>query len=310
MLPFSWSSIGFFATALLFSLCSSSSAADYYSWTDERGSFHVSDSLQNVPEKYRDQIDKKVYTQDAPSPSQPPVTSYQGKRPSAPEQRGEKSLKRFEVPYRAYEGSAKRVIVSVVFNNSVTALMAIDTGAPETVISTSLAQRLGLFNEDQGRLIIRTGGIGGSAPAVRSIIDSIQVGGVKSEFVPTTVINPISSAFEGLLGLDFVTNYSMLVDSKRRMVAFEELPGNPDQPGGHDREWWIGHFMEFANYRAQWKTYSDVLEKKIHDSMRSIGNDDVKRKAFADNQVKEAEKLLEKLDRYASQNSVPREWRQ
>jgi hypothetical protein len=302
--------IGLIAAAILFSLCSFSSSADYYKWTDENGNLHFSDSFQNVPEKYRDQIEKKVFVDDARSSSEPLVKARQVKLPASNEESKKKTAKRFEVPYKPYEGSAKRVIISVVLNDSVTAPMAIDTGAPETVISAKLAEKLGLFNEDQGRLVVRAGGIGGTTPAIRSIIDSIHAGGAKAEFIPTTVIHSISDSFEGLLGLDFVSNYSMTIDSKRMMVVFEELPGNPDQPGGHDKEWWTNHFMEFADSRSKWKAYGEALEKKIHDSMQSIGNEDLKKKAFADFQYKEAEKLLDKLGRYASENSVPTEWRQ
>jgi hypothetical protein len=301
---------GFIAIAILIIFCSSGFSADYYKWTDESGNLHFSDSFQNVPEKYRDQIEKKAYRDNAPSTSESVVNAQQRKRYPKYEESKEKSLKRFEVSYTPYEGSAKRVIIWVIFNGSVTAPIAIDTGAPETMISVKLAEKLGLFDEDQGRLVVKAGGIGGTAPAVRSIIDEIQVGGAQSQFVPTTIVQSFSDAFEGLLGLDFVSNYSVTIDSKRKVVVFEELSSNPDHPGGHDQEWWTNHFKEFAYYRAQWKAYSETLEKRLHDSMRSIGNDDVKKKAFADFQYKEAEKLLDKLSRYASQHSVPTEWRQ
>jgi hypothetical protein len=310
MFSFSQLSTGFIAVALLFSLCSSGYSADYYKWTDENGSLHFSDSLQNVPEKYRNQVEKSGLIDNAPSPTEPLVKSHQAKPPSGYEESKGKPSKRFEVPYKPYEGSAKRVIISAVFNGSVTAPMAIDTGAPGTVISVTLAEKLGLFEEDQGRLVIKTGGIGGTAPAIRSIIDNIHVGGAKSEFIPTTIIDSISDSFDGLLGLDFVSNYSMTIDSKRKMVVFEELPVDPDHPGGHDEEWWTNNFREFAASRAKWKAYSEALEKKIRDSMQSTGNKDVSRKAFADFQYKEADKLLDKLNRYAAEHSVPMEWRQ
>ena len=303
-------STGLIAAAVFFSLCSSSSSADYYKWTDENGNLNFSDSLQNVPEKYRNQTEKKAFIDDSTSSSEPLVHVHQVKSPSVYGDNKGKPLKRFEVPYKPYEGSAKRVIISVIFNDSVTAPMAIDTGAPETVISVNLAEKLGLFNEDHGRLVVKTGGIGGTAPAIRSIIDNIRAGGAKCEFIPTKIIQPISNSFEGLLGLDFVSTYSVTIDSKRKMVVFEELPSNPDYPGGHDKEWWTNYSVEFAGSRAEWKAYSEALEKKIHDSMQSIGNEDLKKKAFADFQYREAEKLLDKLSRYASEHSVPTEWRQ
>jgi hypothetical protein len=310
MHPRRYFSAGFLAAGLILFLCAPGYPGGYYKWTDESGEIHISDSLGNVPEKYRNQIERKTYENEPPSPAERSDGVSSPGVPQAAEKGEEKKPPRYEVPYKAYEGSAKRVIIKVVFNGSVTAPMAIDTGAPGTVISSSLAKKLGLFDEGQGRLLITTGGIGGSAPAVRSIIDTIQVGGAKIEFVPTTIIAPISDAFDGLLGLDFVSNYSVTIDSKRKVVVFEELPRDADHPGGHDREWWTSLFREFAASRATWKAYSEALDKKIRNSMRSTENEDTDRKAFADDQYREAEKLFDKLNQYARENSVPMHWKQ
>jgi Aspartyl protease/Domain of unknown function (DUF4124) len=310
MHPWRWYSMWLIITALMFSFCSLGYSGGYYTWTDESGNIHVSDSLGSVPEKYRDQIKRKTYEGEKPTPAETPDGTPPQQSPRADEKGEEQQPNRYESPYVPYGGSAKRVIIKAVFNGSVTARLAIDTGAPGTVISSSLAEKIGLFDEGQGRLLIRAGGIGGSAPAVRSIIDTIQVGGAKIEFVPTTIIAPISDAFDGLLGLDFVSNYSVTIDSKRKVVVFEELPKDPDHPGGHDREWWISLFKEFAASRATWKAYSEALDKKIRNSMRSIENEDTARKAFADDQYREAEKLFDKLNQYARENSVPMHWKQ
>lgn len=221
---------GFVSAALILSLCAPGYSGGYYKWTDESGNLHISDSLGNVPEKYRNQIERKTYENESPSPAgqSDGVTSSSVQRDA--EKGEERQPRRYEVPYAPYEGSAKRVIIKAVFNGSVTAPMAIDTGAPGTVISSSLAKKLGLFDEGQGRLLITTGGIGGSAPAVRSIIDTIQVGGAKIEFVPTTIIAPISDAFDGLLGLDFVSNYSVTIDSKGRWSYSKSFPGTRTIP--------------------------------------------------------------------------------
>jgi hypothetical protein len=304
-------SAGFIAGAvMMLSLCAPGYSGGYYRWTDDSGELHVSDSLGNVPEKYRNQIEHKAYENESPSSNGRADSAPAPRVQRAAEKGEERQAQRYEVPYVPYEKSAKRVIINVVFNGAVTAPLAIDTGAPGTVISSPLAEKLGLFDEDQGRLLIGVGGIGGSAPAVRSIVDTIQVGGAKIDFVPVTVVKPISDAFDGLLGLDFVSNYSVTIDAKRKVVVFEELPRDSDHPGGHDREWWTSLFKEFAASRATWKAYSDALDRKIRDSMQSIGNEDTARKAFADDQCREAEKLFDKLNQYARENYVPMYWRQ
>jgi hypothetical protein len=305
----SGSAAGFVAVALFLSLCSQGYSAEYFKWTDEAGELHISDSLSNVPAKYRRGIESRQVEVSKPSATMPP-----GARPFVQQALvaggEEKPLKKYEVAYTPNEGSAKRVIISARFNGSVTAPIAIDTGAPGTIISFSLAEKLGLFDEDHGRLLISTGGIGGSAPAVRSIIDTVEVGGAMNTFVPVTIIKPISDSFDGLLGMDFFSNYSVTIDTKRKVVIFEELPLDPDHPGGHDREWWTTLFKEFATSRARWKAYGEALDKKIHDSMRSTGNEDSKWKEFADDQYREADKLFDKLNRYAREHSVPMHWKQ
>jgi len=158
--------------------------------------------------------------------------------------------------------------------------------------------------------LIQAGGIGGRAPAVRTIIDSMEVGGARLEFIPTTVlINAISDSFDGLLGLDFVGNYSVTIDARRTVVVFEEIPSDSERPGGHDRAWWTSNFAEFVDYRDAWQSYSKRLETINHVSMQSAVNNDVKRKEFADQQVRAAEKLLDNLNHYASQQAVPTQWR-
>jgi hypothetical protein len=290
---------------ILFLLFSPCYAGEFYKWTDENGNLHLSDSLHNVPAKYRNQIESKHFENPKPGEKTPPA-----KQPPADKGKEDKPLKKYEVAYTPYEGSAKRVIVSVKFNNSVTAPMAIDTGAPGTMISDSLAKKLGLFDEGQGRLVVEARGIGGSTQAIRSIIDTIQVGEAKGHFIPTVITSKMSDSFEGLLGMDFVSNYSITINSKRKVVVFEELPDDPGHPDGHDQEWWTNLYKEFASYRAAWRAYSESLEKKLRESLISNDSELEEEKEFADYQYREAEKLFYKLNRYAVENAVPMHWRQ
>ncbi len=306
MFPRFGSFIWLLVIVIFFLMCSIGNSGEYYTWTDESGNIHISDSLESVPEKYRHEVKRRTFENEKADEPSDTTSSQQSLQA---DEKGSEKPKRYEVPYVPYGESAKRVIINVVFNNSVTAKLAIDTGAPGTVISPELAKKIGLFDDEQGRLQVMAGGIGGAAPAVRSVVDTIQVGGAKIDFVPVTIITSISTAFEGLLGLDFVSSYNVTIDAKRKVVVFEELPKDTDHPGGHDQEWWTGLFREFIESRSKWKAYRDALDKKIRESMYSINKEDEASRAFADNQYREAEKLFGKLDRYARENSVPLEWR-
>ncbi len=286
-----------------------------YTWTDENGGLHVSDSLENVPQKFRNQIEHKHFNteeseKDPSSRLETPESTRTSVQPSAADTGERINQKRYEVPYKPYEKSAKRVIVTARFNDSVTALMAIDTGAPGTVISVNLAKKLGLFDENHGKLLVTAGGIGGTTIAIRSIIDDIHVGDAKIKFVPTTITAKLSDSFDGLLGLDFVSNYSVTIDARRKVVIFEELPSDPGNPGGHDQEWWSSLFREFADSRAKWKAQSEAVDKKIRESVVSGIAELNAEKEFADYQYKEAGKLFDKLHKYAREHSVPMHWRE
>lgn len=294
-----------FLSILTVALCPflpSTFAGDVVQWTDEKGQLHFSDSIDSVPAKHRGQAKLETFKEEKPS-GRSRVDGGRfmsdGRMPqSMSEASGEKlTLHSHEVPFEAYEGEAQRVIVSVTFNDSVTVPMVIDTGAPGLVISGQLAKKLGIFGRDEGMVVTVTGGIGGQTPAIRTFIEKVQVGGAMDNFIPATVVPAMSPAWEGLIGMDFMSKYSFKVDPVKQVVVFEELPLDPNSPGGRNERWWRRLFKEFHSLRAAWKNYS------------SQGGVNPQTREFASRQVGEVDKLLSKLDRYASQNSVPQTWR-
>jgi hypothetical protein len=299
---------------------STSVAEEIYTWTDESGTIHFTDSIQKIPPEFRKQAETKRMGKPSSSPKSNAAEEAEALRPAenppidrlAPSLDRE-TLQRHEISFKPFEGSARRIIVDVTFNGSFTAPMAIDTGAPGMVISSKLAERLGVFNEDQEKLIVTAGGIGGQVPAILTIIDQIQIGGAKGRFLPTTVTPTISEAFQGLIGMDFVSNYSMKVDWKKRVVILEEIPPDPALPGGHDEEWWRGLYKDFGSMHILWRNYERFINDRIESSLVTTGAriELMKEmKVFTAFQSKEADRLLSKLDRYANQHFVPREWRQ
>ena len=291
-------SMGFLVVGLL-SFLSSTFAGDLVQWTDEKGTLHFSDSMDTVPAKYRgraklEKLEEAKLQQR--SRSEAPLAGSDGR---TLESRGEKpTITSHEVPFEAYEESAQRVIVSVTFNDSVTAPMILDTGAPGLTISAKLAEKLGIFSNDEGKVQGSAGGIGGKTPAIRTFIDKVQLGGAKDSFIPATIIDSMGSrAFEGLIGMDFMSKYSMKIDSAKRVVVFEELSPDPNSPGGRNEQWWRGLFKELYSLRTAWKSHASQYVRGHYEWQ------------FAVRQMKETDKLLNKLDRYASEHSVPQTWR-
>ena len=97
--------------------------------------------------------------------------------------------------------------------------VAAETGAAAAVLETEaigLAERLGVFEEDKARLLDSVSGVG-SAPSIRTIIQKAEVGGAKDNFIPTSVLSySLSKSFEGLIGMDFMSNYSIKIDAKKK----------------------------------------------------------------------------------------------
>lgn len=297
---------------ILFAFVPWAGAQSFYKWVDDAGETHYADTPSGIPPKYRNQVKEGQFKKKQPAESQDSSVGRNEAPSTAPAPDGvEEKLRRYEIPYTPYEGSARRIIIPVRFNNSVTANMALDTGAPGLVISFQLAEKLGLYEKNDGLLLTRAGGIGGSAPAMWTIIDSVQVGDARDTFIPATVTAKITGAFEGLVGMDFMSNFSVTIDTRGRKLVLEELPLSSARPGGHDEEWWRINFHNFAATRSDWRRFSDYMtEQERNRTLAGVSSSDIKRwKAFAERQYIEADKLFTRLDRHAANNAVPMNWR-
>ena len=213
----------------------------------------------------------------------------------------EEKLKKYVIPYG---NTARRIIIPVTFNRRITVPMLLDTGAPGMHISARLAAKLGILDNDEGNLLTWVGGIAGTAPAILTIIDSIQVGEAEDEFIPTIISDLNVPGFEGLVGMDFMGKYSMQLDNKRRRVILQEMPESPLRPAGHDELWWRTTFLRFKSMKDAWEKYGD--------KNKTVGAKTTRQKrvkAYIDRQCGRADYLYNRLKVYASEHSVPLEWR-
>lgn len=226
---------------------------------------------------------------------------------------------RYEVPYGPMRGGGRKIIIPVTINNSLTVPMLLDTGSTGMYISSGLAEKLGVFKKDEGRLSASVMGAGGRTPVILTIVDTVQVGEAKDEFIPTMVevrkprddsmpgraAGTVFKGFEGVIGMDFMSKFAIRIDTGRHVIVLvEHLPG-PDMPGGHTEEWWRSTFHMFASIRSDWKKYRDSLYKVKDETviMKEL-------RSRADQQYKEADRLMTKLNNYAVDHIVPMEWRQ
>lgn len=301
------------ACACLFALSLTASAGDLYKWTDESGTVNFSDSLANVPQKYRDQVEKKELREDKRSSVQPEAPATSEKSALGNKGGEASSTTKYEIPYvNAYGGGRKGIVVQVTFNDRVTVPMLLDTGATGITISQEVAERLGYLDKGETKLMQAIGGVGGTSMTVRNILKSVQVGAVREEFIPVNIMfNRLSSSFEGLFGMEFMGNYAFNINPVRSVVELEDLPARKNLPAGRDEGWWRTNFRELNSYRTQWQEWISFFDRKISED--SMFPDKVKKykeyREISESQYKAAENLLTKLDRFAIDNYVPTHWR-
>ncbi|UCG77217.1 MAG: aspartyl protease family protein [Nitrospirota bacterium] len=298
---------------LMFGSLSFAESGKLYKWVDDKGNMHFTDSPANIPEEYSDQVDideiEKVEEKEEDNLEEAESTPAQT-APERPEAQKDEAP-RFEVSYEAFEGRADRIIVPVTLNGSVKAKMAVDTGSPGLILSRELANKLDILTGDDGNLVILAAGIGGTVPALRTIIDSINIGGAEDLFIPATVTDSLSDAWEGLVGMDFLTKYAINIDTEKNVIVFTSKKFAGDHPGGHSERWWRNRFKEFAAYKNAWADYIVYLNERSNNRKSLSAKFEFENVLwFAEKQLEEAEKLYFKLNSYATDNMVPMNWRE
>jgi clan AA aspartic protease (TIGR02281 family) len=113
-----------------------------------------------------------------------------------------------------------QIVVPITLNDHVRAKVLVDTGAGITVLSTALADELGLEIEAGKTVTLRTMAM--DIQAQLGKLDSIQVGNIKKYDFPVVVTDlprGEQSNFNGILGMDFMNNYTIRIDNKSLQIA-------------------------------------------------------------------------------------------
>jgi clan AA aspartic protease (TIGR02281 family) len=111
------------------------------------------------------------------------------------------------------------MVVPVLLNESRNTNLLFDTGASITVLSTELAQSLGLVAAAGKTIRLKT--VAADVKAKVVTLDSITVGGLSRSDFPVAVIDldlDTSGRFEGILGMDFLSNYTIRIDNQANRI--------------------------------------------------------------------------------------------
>jgi clan AA aspartic protease (TIGR02281 family) len=118
------------------------------------------------------------------------------------------------------------MVVDAVLNASESASLLFDTGAGVTVISRKLARSLGLTVQSGRPIRLKT--VASEVKAQVATLDSITLGTFTRAGFPVAVVDFAmldNNRFEGILGMDFLSNYSIRIDNQSKRIFLS--PKNP-----------------------------------------------------------------------------------
>ena len=249
---------------------------EFYRWTDDSGAAHFTDNIYSIPEKYRNQVEKRQYV--PPPQSSAPTLEQESKQPQTA---------RVTVPF---ERQGSLIIVEGVVNRSIPVNFVLDTGAEVTTLPRSLGQQLGI--DPGSSVLITMKGMGGSADVPLVEVNSIAVGAAEGTNLDVLISDtPVKDM--GLLGADFLSDFKVDIKYGENQVVFE---GRDRSYGGHTFEWWQKKFRMFNALKKKYET--------LRDAQPAPGSDIVARQILA------VEQRIIELETLASQAGIPREFRQ
>lgn len=169
--------------------------ADYYQYTDSSGTVVMVDDVSKIPRRYRNQVSSS-------------------KSDSIEEKVTAVRVRKNQV----------RVPVRLNYrNNTVDAWMVLDTGATMTMISGSLANRLGIRPHNAEPIYARVAD-GSVVTAYKTRVDYIAVG-PKLKNNPEVAIMPVNSSSlgfgDGLLGMNFLGDFRYHIDMNSQIIEWQ-----------------------------------------------------------------------------------------
>jgi clan AA aspartic protease (TIGR02281 family) len=178
-------------------------AAEYYRWVDESGVLHITDNLHNVPQQQRGNANR-VQAPESPRAPELPIKAPPTKA---------------SVPI---ERHGQVVVIQATLNKKQSAKFVVDTGASYTMISAALARDLAIdIGSNPKTLPFQTAN--GLIQAPVTNLDSITVGGMEIRNLPAAVHDAIPDPqVAGLLGLNFLSNFRMDIDTQKGLLHLEK----------------------------------------------------------------------------------------
>ncbi len=125
------------------------------------------------------------------------------------------------VPYNRFGSS---IVVEVLINDSTKANLVLDTGATLVVISKKVFNDLNIADSKKGEKVDVKLADGRITKAIPLILDKLKIGKVEAVNVQAAVIeDSLPTEEDGLLGMSFLKNFIVRLDSNNKILIFEEF---------------------------------------------------------------------------------------
>ena len=169
--------------------------AEFFTWKDEQGNTHFTDSYHNVPERYRKEVSRSTY----------------GKQKDA-------GMLSQDTPQRVvvhFESKDNAIFVNAVLNWKHPVIFHVDTGASSTMITTQDALALGI-NPDAKPTAKGYIADGSVVEFPIAVLSSIRMGEAEVNNVEVAIGNM------RLLGMNFLNSFKVHIDAKNGQMVMEK----------------------------------------------------------------------------------------
>jgi aspartyl protease family protein len=265
---------------------STAAHGEIYRYTDESGQIHFTQSLDQVPPRFRESAHGSAVTERESPP--PPAAKRPGYVPPATAAFGANG-RALRIPFKR-SGNLMKVVARL--NGRVDVPFLVDTGASGISLPKSVADRLGIVvTPATRRVYVSTANGVVQVPLVR--ISSVELGGARVENLEATVNSSLSI---GLLGGSFFNNFVYGVDAAASVIT---LSRNQAIRGGLAKDEWRTRFQDLREPLLRLERY--LLEREISRKGR---------RAELEQNLADLRARMEALEIQADRVQVPANWRE
>ena len=214
------------------------SDATIFSWKDENGITHFTDSPEKIPPKYRDgKVEGLRTIEEIPSKE----SSSSNSKMNLPVTRLN-HLQEYKVPL--ISTNSGNFIVDATINGKVKVKLMLDTGASLISLSPEVCRKLGI-KETSNLPAIQMQTANGISQNKLIALDKVKIGDAEVDLVEASIGKEMLG-IEGLLGMSFLSNFRMEINHTESELILKPLAKPGEQVwGGKPEFWWKSKFKYY-----------------------------------------------------------------